>query len=63
MLFTAATILSGDSMMPLTLMLVLRAAVPHLGAELGLLDDLTAGANFQFEMNSFAGYCFTTLKV
>ncbi|XP_067645813.1 alsin homolog [Eurosta solidaginis] len=55
-------ILAADGMMPLTLFLVLRAAVPHLGAELALLDDLTGGSNFQFEMNGIAGYCYTTLK-
>uniref|UniRef100_A0A1A9ZGV2 DnaJ_C domain-containing protein n=1 Tax=Glossina pallidipes TaxID=7398 RepID=A0A1A9ZGV2_GLOPL len=49
--------------MPLTLMLLLRAAIPHLGAELALLDDLTDCKNFQFEMNGIRGYCYTTLKV
>ncbi|XP_053954375.1 alsin homolog isoform X1 [Anastrepha ludens] len=57
-----SVILAADGMMPLTLFLVLRAAVPHLGAELALLDDLTGGTNFQFEMNGIAGYCYTTLK-
>ncbi|XP_011202952.2 alsin homolog [Bactrocera dorsalis] len=57
-----SVILAADGMMPLTLFLVLRAAVPHLGAELALLDDLTGGSNFQFEMNGIAGYCYTTLK-
>lgn len=58
-----SVILAADGMMPLTLFLVLRAAVPHLGAELALLDDLTRGTNFQFEMNGITGYCYTTLKV
>ncbi|CAD7005165.1 unnamed protein product [Ceratitis capitata] len=57
-----SVILAADGMMPLTLFLVLRAAVPHLGAELALLDDLTRGTNFQFEMNGITGYCYTTLK-
>lgn len=48
-------------MIPLTMLTMLRAAVPHLGAELALLDDLT-GPNFQAEMNGMAGYCYTTLK-
>lgn len=49
--------------MPLSLILLLRAAIPHLGAELALLDDLTDCKNFQFEMNGIRGYCYTTLKV
>lgn len=49
--------------MPLTLVLLLRAGIHHLGAELALLDDLTDGNNFQFEMNGIRGYCLTTLKV
>ncbi|XP_037957267.1 alsin homolog [Teleopsis dalmanni] len=54
--------LDADNIMALTLFLVLRAIVPHLGAELALLDDLTGGSNFQFEMNGLAGYCYTTIK-
>ncbi|KAH8315549.1 hypothetical protein KR059_001230 [Drosophila kikkawai] len=53
--------LNADNMIPLTMLTMLRAAVPHLGAELALLDDLT-GPNFQAEMNGMAGYCYTTLK-
>ncbi|XP_017843934.2 LOW QUALITY PROTEIN: alsin homolog [Drosophila busckii] len=54
--------LNADNMIPLSMMCMLRAAVPHLGAELALLDDLTGGPNFQAEMNGMAGYCYTTLK-
>lgn len=54
--------LNADNMIPLTMLTMLRAAVPHLGAELALLDDLTGGPNFQAEMNGMAGYCYTTLK-
>ncbi|XP_068148761.1 alsin homolog [Drosophila tropicalis] len=54
--------LNADNMIPLTMLTMLRAAVPHLGAELALLDDLTGGPNFQDEMNGMAGYCYTTLK-
>lgn len=57
-----SVILAADSMMPLALFLVLRAGVPHLGAELALLDDLTRGSNFQSEMSGLAGYCYTTIK-
>ncbi|XP_055854905.1 alsin homolog [Episyrphus balteatus] len=57
-----SVILAADSMMPLALFLVLRAGVPHLGAELALLDDLTGGSNFQSEMSGLAGYCYTTIK-
>ncbi|XP_030385901.1 alsin homolog [Scaptodrosophila lebanonensis] len=53
---------NGDNMIPLTMLAVLRAAVPHLGAELALLEDLTDGANFKAEMSGLAGYCYTTLK-
>lgn len=58
-----SVILAADSMMPLALFLILRAGVPHLGAELALLDDLTGGSNFQSEMSGLAGYCYTTIKV
>ncbi|XP_030566546.1 alsin homolog [Drosophila novamexicana] len=54
--------LNADNMIPLSMLGMLRAAVPHLGAELALLDDLTGGPNFQAEMNGMAGYCYTTLK-
>ncbi|XP_037808197.1 alsin homolog [Lucilia sericata] len=54
--------LNADLIMPLSLILLLRAAIPHLGAELALLDDLTDCKNFQFEMNGIRGYCYTTLK-
>ncbi|XP_055907904.1 alsin homolog [Eupeodes corollae] len=57
-----SVILGADSMMPLALFLVLRAGVPHLGAELALLDDLTGGSNFESEMSGLAGYCYTTIK-
>ncbi|XP_013104968.1 alsin homolog [Stomoxys calcitrans] len=54
--------LNADLIMPLTLVLLLRAGIHHLGAELALLDDLTDSQNFQFEMNGIRGYCLTTLK-
>ncbi|XP_073813612.1 amyotrophic lateral sclerosis 2 [Musca autumnalis] len=53
---------NADIIMPLTLVLLLRAGIHHLGAELALLDDLTDGKNFQSEMNGIRGYCLTTLK-
>lgn len=56
-------ILAADDMMPLTLFLVIRAAVPHLGAELKLLEDLIGDNNFVIEMTGLAGYCYTTITV
>lgn len=56
-------ILAADDMMPLTLFLVIRAAVPHLGAELKLLEDLIGDNNFVTEMSGLAGYCYTTITV
>lgn len=53
--------LNADNMMPLTIFLLLRAAIPHLGTEILLLEDLM-GPDFEFVMNGFAGYCFTTIK-
>lgn len=53
--------LNADNMMPLTIFLLLRAAIPHLGTEILLLEDLM-GPDFEFLMNGFAGYCFTTIK-
>ncbi|XP_055384227.1 alsin homolog [Condylostylus longicornis] len=52
----------ADNIVPLTLYLVLRANVPHLGAELALLDDLTGEANHEMNLSGLAGYCFTTIK-
>lgn len=49
--------------MPLSLLLLLRAGVTHLGAELALLGDLTCHRHFQSEMSGIRGYCFITLKV
>lgn len=48
--------------MPLAIILVLRAEVPHLGAELALLEDLL-GSDFESVMLGFSGYCYTTIKV
>lgn len=53
--------LNADNMMPLTIFLLLRAAIPHLGTEILLLEDLM-GPDFEFVMNGFAGYCFITIK-
>lgn len=53
--------LNADTMMPLTIYLLLRAAIPHLGTEILLLEDLM-GKDFEFVMHGFAGYCFTTIK-
>lgn len=57
-----SVILAADGVMPLVIYLVLRAGVPHLGAELALLEDLI-GTDFEVEMSGFAGYCYTTIKV
>lgn len=53
--------LNADNMMPIAIYLTLRAAIPHFGTEIMLLEDLM-GSDFEFVMNGFAGYCFTTLK-
>lgn len=53
--------LNADNMMPLTIYLLLRAAIPHLGTEILLLEELM-GPDFEFVMQGFAGYCFTTIK-
>lgn len=53
--------LNADNMMPLTIFLLIRAQIPHLGTEILLLEDLM-GPDFEFVMNGFAGYCFTTIK-
>lgn len=56
-----AVMLNADSMMPLTIYLILRAAIPHLGTEILLLEDLM-GTDFDILMHGFSGYCFTTIK-
>lgn len=53
--------LNADNIMPLTIFLLLRATIHHLGTEILLLEDLL-GPDFEFVMNGFAGYCFTTIK-
>lgn len=53
--------LNADNMMPLTIYLLLRAAIPHLGTEILLLEELM-GPDFELVMHGFAGYCFTTIK-
>lgn len=54
-------LLNADNMMPLTIYLLLRASIPHLGTEILLLEDLM-GNDFEFVMHGYAGYCFTTIK-
>lgn len=52
-------LLNADTMMPLSIFLIIRAAIPHLGTEILLLEDLMGS---DFEMLGFASYCFTTIK-
>lgn len=56
-----SVLLNADNMMPLTIYLLLRASIPHLGTEILLLEDLM-GTDFEFVMHGYAGYCFTTVK-
>lgn len=53
--------INADDMMPLTILLVILANIPHLGAEILLLEDLM-GNDFGSVMLGYGGYCFTTLK-
>lgn len=53
--------LNADNIMPLTIFLILRAGIPHLGAEILLMEDLM-GNDFEPAMTGFAGYCFVTVK-
>lgn len=53
--------LNADNMMPLSILLILRADIPHLGTEILLLEDLM-GPDFELAMHGFAGYYFTTIK-
>lgn len=53
--------LNADNMMPLSIFLILRADIPHLGTEILLLEDLM-GPDFELAMHGFAGYYFTTIK-
>lgn len=53
--------LNADNMMPLSIFLILRADIPHLGTEILLLEDLM-GPDFEMAMHGFAGYYFTTIK-
>lgn len=56
-----AIVLNADNMMPLSIYLLLRASIPHLGTEIVLLEDLM-GSDFEFVMHGYGGYCFTTIK-
>ncbi|XP_059608301.1 alsin homolog [Phlebotomus argentipes] len=57
----ASLTLNADNTIPLVLLLVLRANIQHLGAELALLEDLLGG-DFEALMLGYTGYCITTLK-
>lgn len=54
-------LLSADHIMPLSIFLILRAGIPHLGAELLLMEELL-GDDFDGVMSGFGGYCFVTVK-
>ena len=54
-------LLNADNIMPLTIYLILRAGIPHLGAEILLMEDLM-GPDFEPVMTGFVGYCFITIK-
>lgn len=54
--------MNADCVMPVMIFLVLQAQIPHLGAEIALLEDLM-GSDYDEAMMGYAGYCFTTLKV
>lgn len=54
-------VLNADNMMPLSIFLLLRASIPHLGTEILLLEELM-GSDFEFVMHGYGGYCFTTIK-
>lgn len=53
-------VLNADDIMPLAIFLIIRAGIPHLGAELLLLEDLM-GSDFEV-MSGQAAYCFATFK-
>lgn len=53
--------MNADDMMALTIFLVIRTCIPHLGAEILLLEDLMGG-DFDPILNGSAGYSFITIK-
>lgn len=58
--FQGSFILNTDYLLPLSIFLILRANIPHVGAELLLLEDLLES---EYELNGEAGACFTHIKV
>lgn len=55
-------ILNADNLLALTIYLIIKANIPHLGAELSLLEDLM-DVDMEKLINSHCGYCYTTVKI
>lgn len=55
-------LLNADNLLALTIYLIIRANIPHLGAELSLLEDLM-DVDMEKLINSHCGYCYTTVKI
>lgn len=58
--FQGSFVLNTDYLLPLSIFLILRSNIPHVGAELLLLEDLLES---EYELNGEAGACFTHIKV
>jgi amyotrophic lateral sclerosis 2 protein len=55
-------ILNADNLLAVTIYLMIKANIPHLGAELALLEDLME-LDMEKLINSHCGYCYTTIKI
>ncbi|XP_055595191.1 alsin homolog [Uranotaenia lowii] len=56
--------ITADSLVELTILLIIKANIPQLGAEISLLEDLLQNDQFVggYRWNTQQDYCLTTLK-
>ncbi|XP_058459289.1 alsin homolog isoform X2 [Malaya genurostris] len=56
--------IAADSLLELVILLIIKANIPQLGAEICLLEDLlqNEGYGFDYHSNTQNDYCLTTLK-
>ncbi|XP_058829427.1 alsin homolog isoform X2 [Topomyia yanbarensis] len=56
--------MAADSLLELVILLIIKANIPQLGAEISLLEDLLQndGYGFDYHSNTQNDYCLTTLK-
>lgn len=61
-LSTKNELLNADNLLSVTIYLIIKSNLPHLGAELSLLEDLM-DSDMEKIINSHCGYIYTTVKI